>query len=126
MNIGLDYDGTYTNDRDLWRAFVRHAQINGHCVYVVTMRTPLECLPGVMDSWFADHGVQVIATNRTAKRPACEKLGINIHIWIDDNPKAVDADAMSIWGTSVPEGTIIDPQHDADPPRSMNSDFWKT
>ena len=40
--IGLDYDGTYTVDPDLWLRFVRQAKDRGHEVICVTMRYPEE------------------------------------------------------------------------------------
>lgn len=128
MNIALDYDGTYTNDPDLWMAFVNNAIARGHQVFVVTMRYPSEArsmdpallqilaqqkprkkAAGSISPW-------VIATSREAKAPVCLEHLVEIHIWIDDNPKAVHMSGVEIWGHVSPEGQVVDPQHDSAPP----------
>ena len=38
MLIALDYDGTYTEDWELWRMFIKSAHKKGHEVVIVTMR----------------------------------------------------------------------------------------
>ena len=50
--------------------------------------------------------------NRHAKKRFCEKLGIKIDIWIDDNPQAVHMDARSIWGDSSAQGAVVVPHYD--------------
>jgi hypothetical protein len=107
MNIALDYDGTFTSDRSLWLRFIGHAQNSGHTVYVVTMRFPSECEE--LDFQILRRaGCLVEPTSRKAKRPHCEREGIDIHIWIDDYPQAVDLDASEIWPTQAPEGQPVD------------------
>ncbi len=72
MNIALDYDGTYTRDPELWNAFIRAAEANGHHVTCVTMRYPEEAI---------DMPIPVIYTSRQAK------MGFfSADIWIDDQP----------------------------------------
>lgn len=39
-----------------------------------------------------------------AKKPFLLELGIVIHVWIDDNPRAVEESALQIWGRVHPEG----------------------
>lgn len=108
VNIGLDFDGTITADPQLWIDFVIKALRRKHRVYIVTMRCPTE--PHVLLKEFETYGgVKIIYTSRQAKRPVCEALGINIDIWIDDNPRAVNEDAQQIWTTYVPEGQADNP-----------------
>ena len=38
MNIGLDYDDTYTSDKELWRSVVTLMQAKGYDVRFVTYR----------------------------------------------------------------------------------------
>lgn len=110
MNIGLDYDGTYTADPELWFWFVQSARKRHHKVYLVTMRYPSE-LAGV--SQIIKASVDgVYATSRTAKRKFVAERGINIHVWIDDNPEAVSLDAVQIWTDIAPEGKPIVAKHD--------------
>jgi len=85
MVIGLDYDGTITEDRAFWFAFYYQARACGHEVVVVTMRYENE----VID----DFPAMIYYTGRKAKRPWCESNGLNIDVWIDDNPHWVDQDS---------------------------------
>lgn len=112
MNISLDYDGTYTEDPRMWLRFCLDAQACGHTVWVVTMRYPSECGPDMFDPRLQNLGVNVIATSRKAKAKHMKEVeGIDIHVWIDDNPRAVHEDAMAIWKTSAPEGQPVVPSH---------------
>lgn len=111
MNIALDYDGTFTEDPVLWLRFILDAQSSGHDIRVVTMRFPSEAGPAMFDPRLKALGVQVICTCRLAKRDACMAQGWTPHVWIDDNPRAVQEDAMAIWKESAPEGQPVVPTH---------------
>ena len=91
MLIALDYDGTYTADPYLWDIFVEAATIKGHTIYCVTMRTEEEAkeIPKVLLD-----KVLLICTNRMAKEPILISQGINIDIWIDDNPNWIYTDSF--------------------------------
>lgn len=86
MIIALDFDDTYTRDPDTWDKFVLLMQDAGHTIVCVTMRTEAEgqqvrkSIGRLVDS---DH---CFFTSRQAKKPFMERLGVNINVWIDDNP----------------------------------------
>lgn len=96
MNVALDYDGTYTEDPELWLAFVRALELRGHNVWIVTMRYASETAD--MDKRIMELVDGVVFTGRQAKRKACEERGIKIHVWVDDNPEAVVLSGQEIWG----------------------------
>lgn len=78
MLIALDYDGTYTEDPELWNAFIASAAARGHRVFCVTMRYPTEPVEMPCD---------IIYTGREAKAAHVQALhGMAFDIWIDDNP----------------------------------------
>lgn len=108
MNIALDYDGTFTNDPELWLLFVLQAQHHDHTVAVVTMRYPSE--GASMDPRLAALGVKTIFTSRLAKLPAALAQGFTAHVWIDDHPMAVHMDADQIWPNPAPEGSPVVPE----------------
>ncbi len=114
MNIALDYDGTFTAAPNAWLAFIDLMRAAGHSVYIVTMRYASECdgSKGTVDTRLRDRCVPIISTARTAKKPFCEKLGLQMHIWVDDHPEAVHNDASSIWQDVSPEGRPIIPNYD--------------
>jgi hypothetical protein len=89
LKIGLDYDDTYTADRDLWNHFIFQAKSKGHEVYLVTFRSRTK-------DWVEDFAtleaisVPVICTEGVAKDFYCQHFGPGkIDIWIDDSPRRV-------------------------------------
>lgn len=85
MLIALDFDGTFTEDPDLWVSFVRFAKRRGHRVICATMRYEsegkevAEALAGEVD--------QIVFTGRKAKRPYLQSVGLEPDVWIDDEPR---------------------------------------
>lgn len=80
MIIALDYDGTYTADPALWDAFIRNARARMHQVHIVTMRHESEAVR------LGEQVDRIHYTDRKAKRPFMQKLGMSVQIWIDDMP----------------------------------------
>lgn len=86
MNLGLDYDGTYSADPEFWDSFVALAKAYGHKVYCVTARR--ETLENVQEC-----DVPGVLTYFTSLAPKDwymrEKRGIVIDVWIDDDPGVI-------------------------------------
>jgi hypothetical protein len=92
LNVGLDYDNTYTRDPAAWLAVIRVLKDQGHKVYVVTMR--YEKYEGDVVKEKLSHRVDgIFFTSRKAKKPFMFSQGISIDVWIDDTPFFVDNDA---------------------------------
>lgn len=87
MLIALDYDGTYTVDPALWDRFVADARLRRHEVHVVTMRSASEPVR------LGCHVDRVHYTDRKAKRPFMQALGLKVQVWIDDMPDFILASA---------------------------------
>lgn len=93
MNIAIDYDETYTCDREAWNKVIEIFRERGHNVYIVTMRS--------LDSWESTEVMHdldgkvdgIFFTGRKAKKNFMYDLGININVWCDDNPFFVLHDA---------------------------------
>ena len=109
MKFGLDYDGTYTADRVLWKAFTRLARERGHEVSFVTFRREdghrdSEDAPKSNDDVLKSSermGIPVIFSNGKPKRDCYAA-----DVWIDDHPETV---TMNYWqcresGLFLPEG----------------------
>lgn len=105
MVIALDWDGTVTMDLDGWLGFVRWMNNQGHSVYIVTMRYPSERDPDMAQ--FSPYIRAVVFTQRGAKKPTMDRLGVTVNVWVDDNPRAVLEDAQAIWGRATPEGQVV-------------------
>lgn len=87
MNIGLDYDDTYTRDPALWDHFILCARKRRHKVYLVTWRFDVEC--DIVFHDLADKVDGIYPTGRKAKEKFMYDKGIRIDVWIDDNPSAI-------------------------------------
>lgn len=102
MIIGMDYDGTFNIAPQPWTNALTELKMHGHTIILATMRYPSEGLEGVenLDLWN-----YVVYTSRKAKRKeVLLQTGLIVHVWIDDNPAAIDKDAKEIWGVSTAEG----------------------
>ena len=86
MLIALDYDGTYTLDKEFWNKFIAEAFNNNHDVICVTMR-----YDNLHESTEINNSIgkycKVVFTGRKAKKEYLNSLDIYPDIWIDDNPQ---------------------------------------
>lgn len=88
MRIALDYDGTVTEDPDLWSEFVLRALIGNHDVRIVTFRAFTDASPDL--TYFAErHNISIVYTGREAKKPFCRQIGWEPDVWIDDTPDLI-------------------------------------
>ena len=84
MNIMIDYDNTYTGDVDMWKKIIPVILMYGHNMYLVTSRgmdTPVELIQD-----FIQWKIPVVYCDYRAKQDVCKEQGINIDIWMDDDP----------------------------------------
>lgn len=84
LSIMIDYDNTYTADVEMWKNVIPLMKLWGHNLYLVTSRdmdTPVE-----MAQDFVDWGIPIIYCAYRAKKEVCQEQGIDINIWIDDDP----------------------------------------
>lgn len=88
MNIGLDYDDTYTRDPIAWDSFIQLMKQRGHYVYIVTWRDADEARE-VFEEMLGSDIDGIYATDRKAKAKFMFDRGICIDVWIDDNPFAI-------------------------------------
>jgi hypothetical protein len=80
MNINIDYDGTYTNNPDMWDEIIETMNKYGCKVYCITKRY------GKLD----ERKPQVPTIHAMkSKLEASVASGINIDIWIDDKPQSI-------------------------------------
>lgn len=91
----IDYDGTITEDPEMFMEMIFMMKRFGHTPIIVTMRYPHEednFLNAVLqkDSW----DIPVYYTGRKAKKPFMAELGIFPSIWIDDNPHWINEDSI--------------------------------
>ena len=91
LKIALDYDGTFTEDPEMWLAFIGTCKARGHHIRIVTMRHPHECL--TMNQSLLKTSIPIIFTSRKGKRAAALEQGFKVDVWIDDMPDFILYDA---------------------------------
>ena len=88
MIIAIDYDDTYTEDPVTWNKVIAVLLAAKHRVVCVTWRSNTDAnkqtvrIPGIR---WNEH----FFTSHRAKRPFMEAAGIDVDVWIDDNPDAI-------------------------------------
>ena len=89
MVLGLDFDDTFTCDRQLWRSFIELAEARGHLVLCVTARADT---PENREQVERETGLnrwKCLLTGGAAKRWFAESKGWNVTQWIDDKPEGI-------------------------------------
>ena len=90
MKIALDWDGTARSDPHGFADVVKVFRKRGHEVFICTMRNPeREPINSDLLKLFRDergYEIEVYYTDREAKLEYCQRHGINVDVWIDDNP----------------------------------------
>ena len=81
MRIALDYDRTFTLDREFWAEVMDLAEARGHEVLCITCRRPSETI--------TDMPCRIIYSSREPKVSVPEASGITIDVWIDDDPWSI-------------------------------------
>ena len=83
MNIGIDYDETYTLDKRLWDKIINLFLDSGHKVYCVTKR-----YKHLADDIRSDMKIPIIYATKS-KMEAVAFKNISIDVWIDDKPQSI-------------------------------------
>ena len=91
MNIGLDFDDTYTADPALWDHFITDARQRGHDIRFVTFR--FESARSYDNSDIKqiafERGIPLIFCNGVQKDAVTRSLGWVVDVWIDDFPVGI-------------------------------------
>lgn len=85
--VAIDFDETITTDPKAWLQVMQLLNKLGMEVYVVTYR--YNSHSEEMDLEYLKHEdcvKGIVFTGRRGKKKFCEDHGINVDIWIDDNP----------------------------------------
>ena len=102
--IALDYHNTYSADPKFWDTFIYMCWMRKFEVYCITHHTGEKQNEKLMDSigkiLDSDH---IIFTMGKAKMDYVKSLGIEIDIWIDNNPIHITQDPDTIQECGISE-----------------------
>ncbi len=89
MLIAIDFDETLTMDAELWRNFIASAMFLQHQVVCVTARRDTDDNRDAISEWMESHGIalRVYFTGLGSKVEFMKARGLDVKIWIDDDPR---------------------------------------
>jgi len=89
VRIAIDFDDTLTADPRLWSLFINEAYTLGHYVICVTARRDTEENNEIIDQFMEEWGIDlpVYFTSLQSKVDYKKARGVQVDIWIDDDPK---------------------------------------
>lgn len=87
--FGIDFDETLTSDPALFRSIIELIRKAGHKVVCVTARRDTDENIAEVEGFLIDNqiDIHVFYTSLRSKVDFMKSRGINVNIWIDDNPK---------------------------------------
>lgn len=88
--VAVDFDETISDNPGTWLQVMRCLELGGYVVYVVTWRSPTTAPEELQ--FLVDKGYKIFYTSFKAKKPYMKSKGIDVAIWIDDHPFAVEND----------------------------------
>jgi hypothetical protein len=86
MLFALDFDGTFDQDPELFRQFVRLLRQRGHSAVCVTSR--FEGFGDEVERAVGD--IPVVYAGTRWKRQAARAAGYYVNVWVEDCPEYVD------------------------------------
>jgi len=107
--FAVDHDGMFTLAPEAFSTLVKTLREQGHVVHLVTMRFSSEGVDLIEK--YACLFDSIIFTNRQAKAPFLEAMGVHAHVWFEDTPRAIEESAEEVWGWATPEGVTHVPDH---------------
>lgn len=91
MLIAIDFDRTWTEDPELWQAFMLVGRTRGHRFVMVTGRK----------AWSDDMAraglpldLPIVYAGDEFKQRAAAQAGFNVGVWIDDMPGMIQPSTM--------------------------------
>lgn len=85
--VSIDFDETFTTDPIAWLKVIDILKKSGFNVICCTARFPHE-YPEDLEI-LERNGIEIYFASRNSKKEYLESKGVNVDIWIDDNPFSV-------------------------------------
>lgn len=93
--FGIDFDDTYTSDPELFALFVEAAIMRGHRCVIVTQRA--SCFEPDLRQ-VVGAGLEIIYCAGMTKAEGCAAAGVQVDVWMDDYPDAINHVARAYAG----------------------------
>ena len=95
--VAIDWDNTISADKDYFLALIKLLKSEGYIPFVCTLRAPdKENIKEIRDV-LEECNIAIYLTNGKPKRKYMKKLGIKVHLWIDDYYPGISGESCKIF-----------------------------
>jgi len=97
-HVAIDWDNTISANKDLFLSLIKILQQAGFSPFVCTLRAPdKENIKEIKDV-LEETNIEIYFTDGKPKRKYMKKLGVKVHLWIDDFFPGICGDDCKMLG----------------------------
>lgn len=94
--VAIDWDNTISADKDFFLDLIQKIQKAGYIPFVCTLRAPDKENIKEIKNILEESNIAIYLTDGKPKRKFMKKLGIKVHLWIDDFYPGICGDSCKI------------------------------
>jgi len=94
--VAVDWDNTISADQDFFIQLIKKLQDAGYTPFVCTLRAPDKENITEIKSILEETNIAIYLTDGKPKRRFMKKLGVKVHLWIDDFYPGICRDTCKI------------------------------
>ncbi|MCF6189098.1 MAG: hypothetical protein L3J51_01310 [Cocleimonas sp.] len=95
--IAIDWDNTISADQDYFLQLIKKLQKAGFTPFVCTLRAPDKENIREIRSVLEETNIAIYLTDGKPKRKYMRKLGVKVHLWIDDFYPGISDESCKIF-----------------------------
>jgi len=95
--IAIDWDNTISADQDFFLQLIKELKQAGYIPFVCTLRAPDKDNIREIRNVLEETNIAIYLTNGKSKRKYMKKLGVKVHLWIDDFYPGISKESCKIF-----------------------------
>ncbi len=96
-HIAIDWDNTISADKDYFLQLIKILQKAGYSPFVCSLRAPDRENIQEIRKVLEETNIAIYLTNGKPKRKYMKKLGVKVHLWIDDFYPGISDESCKIF-----------------------------
>ena len=97
-HVAIDWDNTISADKDFFLQLIKKLQEEGYNPFVCTLRAPDKDNIQEIKDVLEETKIAIYLTDGKPKRKYMKKLGVKVHLWIDDFYPGICGDDCKMLG----------------------------